>query len=350
MRFARTALAPIAVFVLLATAACGPETADDSPVVVENAKVLHYAYQPGDSLAYEVNQGVSLAMEGGGGAAMSAMDVTMDMSISTLLDYEFAEGPSPDLTEVTISTTLVGGGATMTSMGRTQTIPLTDLAGDLTPTMVLLIDPQGRLVEASVDGQVLPTELLNSFDSMIGQSASQPQHIGPEFPADPIGVGSTWETEQSIDMFGLAITQRGEHAVVAEEEIDGRSTLRIDSTIRTGATRVDVMDVLQEMIASGMAEESGLSENDLELTMAMFDSMDIDFVMRLDDSRTDMSTWFDPVDGIVVKSVMSGPMSMSMSMRGVPQTGDVDLTMDMTIEQTMKLADPSASAQQGDRS
>jgi len=337
MRFTRIALAPIAALALVA-AACGPDTAE-APVVVENAAVLHYAYQPGNSLSYEVTQGVSMTMEASGDAAVAGLtDTTMDMSTTSQIDYSFAEGPSPDLTEVTITTTLLGGGATMTTAGRTQTVPLSQLEGQVAGTMVLIVDPQGRLVEASMDGQALPTELLENMDSMLGQSVSQPQHIGPEFPEEPIGVGSTWTTEQTTNLFGLSITQRGNHAVVGEETVQGRTTLKIDSTITTEATRIDVMDLFEELVDSGMAAQSGMSPDELEMTRSMFRSMGIDMVVRLDDSRTDMTTWFDPADGIVVKSVLGGPMSMTMHMGGMPDVGDIEMVMDMFMDQSMELA------------
>lgn len=337
-RFSPIVSVAAAAFALVASG-CGPDSAD-AQVVVENAAVLRYAYQPGDSLSYDVHQGVSLSMEGSGDAAFgAATDVTMDMSISSFVDYRFAEGPSPDLTEVTIETSLVGGGATMTAMGRTEVIPLSELSGDLTPTVVLVLDPQGRPVDGSIDGRALPTDLLEDFGAMIGQSASQPQHIGPQFPEEPIGVGSTWETNQDIDLFGMAITQHGQHAVVGEDAVGGRATLRIESTIRTGATRVDLGEALEQMLDSGLAAGSGLDEAEIESMTAMYESMGIEMTMRLDDSRTDMTTWFDPDAGVVVKSVMAGPMSMSLSMRGAPDVGDLEVTMDMVVEQTMELAE-----------
>jgi hypothetical protein len=324
-----------AIVAALTVSACGAE-AGAPP---EGARIARYAYQPGDSLAYDVEQGMSMTMEGSGEPSLGAiLDAAMDMSAVAMISYDFAEGPEPDIVELTITTTLLDGGATMTQMGYTEAIPLGQYADTMTTTMVLLLDAQGKLLSAEIDGQPLPTDLLNGLEGFGAMTTSQPQHIGPELPDGPIGVGSTWTTDQTVGAFGFAMRQRGEHAVVAEEFVDGRTTWKIESIVTTAPTEVDLVAMLREMMESGLGAEGG-DADDAALSLSLFESLGVEMDMRLDESRTDTTVWFDPEAGIVVRSIMASEMSLDMAMRGIPDAGDMEISMDMTMTQSMDLAE-----------
>jgi hypothetical protein len=319
----------------IAAAACSAATAAPP----EGARNVRYAYQPGDSLAYDVEQGMSMTMEGTGDPSLGGMlDAAMDMSATATIDYDVAEGPRPDTIELTITTTFMDGGATITQMGRTEAIPLGQFVDGMASTMVLLLDPNGALLSAAIDGQPLPTELLNGFEGFAGQTTSLPQHIGPEFPDEPIGVGSTWTTEQEVGAFGFSMEQRGEHTVVAEEVVAGRATWKIESVVTTGAAEVDLVDMLREMMEADAAAQ-GFDAEDMELSLSMFESLGVDMDMRLHESRTDMTVWFDPGAGIVVRAVIASEMSVDMTMRGIPQSSDMEMGMDMVMTQAMDLVE-----------
>lgn len=325
----------LALVSALAAAACGAEAAGPP----DGARVARYAYQPGDSLTYDVEQGMSMTMEGTGDPSLGGMlDAAMDMSATAVIGYEFAEGPEPDTVEITITTTFVDGGATMTQLGRTEAIPLDQFSAGMASTVVVLLDAQGALLSAEIDGQPLPTELLNGLEGLGGQTTSQPQHIGPEFPEEPVGVGSTWTTQQTAGAFGFVLEQRGDHAVVAEEVVDGRTTWKIESVVTTGATDVDLVEVLREIMESGTGA-AGVDAEEMELSLSLFESLGMDMEMHLDESRTDMTVWFDPAAGIVVRAVIGSEMSLDMSMRGIPDAGDMEMSMDMYMTQTLDLAD-----------
>jgi hypothetical protein len=331
---ARIAAALVGVLAVVA-AACGAATAAPP----EGARFARYAYQPGDSLAYDVEQGMSMTMEGAGDPSLGGMlNAAMDMSATATIAYDVAEGPRPDTVELTITTTFVDGGATMTQMGRTEAIPLGQFVDGMASTMVVLLDPNGSLLSVEVDGQPLPTELLNGFEGFAGQTTSLPQHIGPEFPDEPVGVGSTWTTEQEMGAFGFTMEQRGEHTVVAEEIVDGRTTWRIESVVTTGATEIDLVAMLREMMEADAAAQ-GYDAEDMEMSLSMFESLGVDMDMRLDESRTDMTVWFDPEAGIVVRAVIGSEMSVDMAMRGIPQSSDMEITMDMVVTQAMDLVE-----------
>jgi hypothetical protein len=326
----------LCALLFVSTTACG---GDAAMVPVEGAALLHYAYQPGDTLTYEVTLETTMTMEGDADMAMvgAALDTTMDMMATTEIHYSFAEGPEPDTVEITVSQTLLDGGATMTQMGQTQVIPFDDIAAEALGDYVLVVDPEGNLIEASFGGQQLPTELLGGLEGFAGQGLNQPQHIGPAFPDEPVGVGSTWETDHSVDSFGISIDQRGEHSIVSEEVVNGRTTLKIETTIRSSAAEVDLLEMMREIAQMGSLDPS-ISEGELDMTLEMFESLGIEMEMRIEESRTDMTTWFDPEAGLVVKSVMAAPMTVVMRMRNIPDAGDMDITADMTVLQSSDLA------------
>jgi hypothetical protein len=311
-------------------AACGAGGPEAGPGVV-----LRYSYQPGEALSYVLDAALDLDMTAAGNSAAAAgMDAAMVMSVTARLDLGFALGPTPDTIEITVAEELLEGGARMTSGGREVLIPLDELAAEIEQDIVIVVDPQGRPVSATVGGMALPAQFLSGASSFGG--GLTPQQFGPEFPQTGLAVGAEWETEQSAEVLGLAFRQHGRHRVVAQEELDGRLVYRIDSTITTGAIRTDLA-ALMEAMRQAPELLAGADPAELEAGMAQFDSMGVTVDITMEESTATMTTWFDPAAGLVVRSVTETPMTMTMTMRGIPG-GDVEVVMEMTTDQRLNLA------------
>lgn len=97
---------------------------------------------------------------------------------------------------------------------------------------------------------VIPTPIPHA-----GVSGGFPNHLGPPFPDRPLRVGDHWETDQN----GVA----GRHHLVAEEELDGREVVVVESSYSF----------------------EGPESRELPVTATA-------------------TVWFDPAEGIVVKAHM----------------------------------------------
>jgi urea transporter len=124
--------------------------------------------------------------------------------------------------------------------------------------------------------------------------------------------------------------------VVAEEEIEGRHVYRIDSRLTTGAIRTDLAALLAAL-AQYPEMLGGSDPAELEAGLAQFESMGVGVAIEMREATSTMTTWFDPAAGIVVRAALDNPMTMTMSMRGIPG-GDVEVIMDMRSEQRLTLA------------
>jgi len=323
----------------LAAAACGEGTGPAGEEVT-----LRYAYQPGDSLTYALTQQMTMAMTMTGSGAIGVagtLDTSMDMDLVSRLEYEIDEGSDPETIRMTIGMTVVEGSGSIETMGRVEELSFDDILSEIGTTEIeMILDAQGDVIEMVVGGHTLPPGLLGDLGdiSVFGQIGS-PEHIGPQFPDGPIEVGRTWETEVVNDRFGVEVRVVGEHRITGTEVVAGRDTYRIE-TVTTTDPIVIAFDDLVDLIAENAAEfGQEASAAEIEAAMAMFEILDIEMNYRIDRSTVDMTSWFDPADGVIVRVEWSGPLTMLLEMNNIPESGDVEMSFEMSITQTMQLTD-----------
>ncbi|MBN2112852.1 MAG: hypothetical protein JW785_01855 [Acidimicrobiia bacterium] len=320
------------LLLVLLVAACGSGGPEEG-----TGAVLRYAYEPGDSLAYDLEASMDMDMTASGNAAAAAgMDASLVMSVTGRLDLRFAVGPSPDTVEITVAQELLEGGARMTTLGGETLIPLSDLADQMEQEVVVVVDPQGRPVSMSVNGTALSAQMLGVLSGFGGGETLTPQQFGPEFPITGLYVGAEWETDNSGEVLGLAFRQHGRHKVVAEEQVLGRTAYRIDSRLTTAELRTDLTALMAALRATPELL-GGADPAEFDAAIAQFESMGVAVDVLMEEYTVTMTTWFDPAQGIVLRSVTETPMAMTMVMRGFPG-GEVEVLMETTTEQRLTLA------------
>jgi hypothetical protein len=279
-----------------------------------------------------------MSMEADGPAAglLGAADTSLAMSMDQRLGYRIAEGPTPDTTAVTVTYRILDGGGTMTAMGQTEFITFDDLAADFEmPPVEIVLDPAGNLVEAAVGGEPLPAEFLEAFGGLGSADMLQQPHLGPIFPDHPVAVGEEWRVDLSQQAMGFDIRQEGRFRVTGEEFVDGIPVLRIEGTIVT-----DEFSVTMDEIMSALAGYNG-GDPDVEAGMEMFGTLGIDVDYTIERSEMDLTSWFDPLEGIVVRAEFEIPMTTTMNMSGMPDIGDITMGLHMEVFQTLALASPA---------
>lgn len=298
---------------------------------------LRYAYSPGESLSYDVDMSMDMTMDASGAGNLGgSLDTRMLMSVEQRIDLEFAEGPQPDQIEIRMTQEILEGGAQMTVMGQTEFIPMEALAAELDTTTVVVVDALGHVVTATVGGQPLPTDLLNEFGSLGSGTMLQPQHLGPAFPEHGLAVGGSWKSTTDISLLGFDITQTSRSEVVGREQILGRDTYRIDTVVTTDPIEASLADLMEGMAAS--PELTGMSQAELDSIMELVEGMGVNVRYRIPRTTIEMTTWFDAAAGVVVRLHMDSEMDIEVSMRDMPQVGDIEMTAEIDSNQRMELA------------
>jgi hypothetical protein len=208
----------------------------------------------------------------------------------------------------------------------------------------VIIDAQGNIVEMVVGGQAIPPGLFDSFGGAGGGSLlsgfGSGQLLGPELPEQAVSVGSAWTTEVDETTFGIRVRSVSEHRITAQEVVAGRETFRIETTTTTEPISFSFEDLI-----SGLAGDPALLElagdpsaqAELQAGMAMFEAMGIEMDYTMDRSVAETTTWFDAAAGLMVRMEMTMPQRATMSMRGIPDAGDLTMDMDMTMTAAMQL-------------
>ncbi|MCJ7725588.1 MAG: hypothetical protein MUP76_04285, partial [Acidimicrobiia bacterium] len=332
----------ILVSLAVVAAACG-EAAESTGEGV----TLRYAYQPGDTLAYDTDLQMTIDMTADGDIGIpGGFDMAMDMDISARSTYEISEGPDPATLRLKVSTEFLDGSATADLLGTTEVMPIDELEMPALD-VEMVIDAQGSVVEMLVGGETIPLGILESLGG--GSTGSlfpgfdSGQLLGPELPDGPVAVGSRWTTELDRDTFGVEVHSRAEHTITATEVVAGRDTYRIETVTTIEEityTLADLMRALTENV-DAIAGLSGddMSAADLEMAISVLAMMGMEMTFRMDRSVSEGTTWFDAADGVVVRMESVAPQTMFIEMTGIPDTGDFSLDMDMNIVATMRLAE-----------
>lgn len=235
-----------------------------------DGQVLAYALAAGDELEYQFAYDSSTSQTAIGelpaGLTLGgAVTVTAQGHIAYTID----QGPDPE----TLVVHMIANGAQVVSE---DGVPFEGETADTAtwPTVDWVVDTRGRVLEWLVDESVeVPGFLVQSPLQGQADKTILPYAFGPTFPEDAVDVGDTWTTEQAPfdceagaqDTTSTACESEsfaiGEHRVVREEVLNGRSTVVIESTYTEPPQReYEVLTVSNEA-----------------------------------------TVWFDPADGIIVK-------------------------------------------------
>jgi hypothetical protein len=158
------------------------------------------------------------------------------------------------------------------------------------------------------------------------------QFVGPPLPDEEVTVGDTWTDE--IETPGLSedpITTSITSTVTGVEELDGAEVLVIDSNATTSLIEFDLAEFFAGMFGA-MAPEGASTEETAEFE-AMMDQLQ--FLISVDGSTADSTTWFDASAGLARQSETTAASNISMDMN-IPdeETGEMSgFVMDMTLDQ-----------------
>ena len=374
----KTRLLIFAATVALVATACGTDTgtttvapattrpgANSSAVSVSptgpmiDAGVLTYAYADVDTVEYAVSIEQTVVMHADGDATTFAgsTDLPLDAELHTTVDstlrYETSPGPEPGTTTIH----LVADTSTPTIEGTINGEPADATAadqlgvGDIPPVDVTVtVDEHGKIVDASAEGTGdLAGALGGGFGNLEGLGADQLRRpIGPAFPDEPIGVGDSWTDTQEVEGPDGPISTKATHTVVGTDTVAGHDVFVIKSVYETEGFQIDFTDFLRGFF-EGFADLGGDATGDATTSLPpdVAEVLDeLEFVIVVEPSTSDVTSYFDPEEQLIVAADAQAKGVVSMRFRGPDETtGDlVSFQADIDLDQLVsyELVGPAA--------
>lgn len=329
-------LALVAVLAF-ALAACGEPSSNP------DAMLLSYTLTSGDEFQYEVALDQHIEMTASGDTAMLAgEDVPGDASVDVVgtatFTHAISDGPEPGTHEVHITGEFTDVSVTGTVDGETvDSSDIPDFATMEPIDVTVVVDEQGNIIHEGGDGEDPFGGMLGGLGALGGGANPAPgldpgRFVGPPLPDEEVTVGDTWTDE--IETPGLSedpITTSITSTVTGVEELDGAEVLVIDSNATTSLIEFDLADFFAGMFGA-MAPEGTSSEETADFE-AMMDQLQ--FLVSVDDSTADSTTWFDAEAGLARQSETAAASNISMDMN-IPdeETGEMSgFVMDMSLDQ-----------------
>lgn len=343
----------LTVFALV-LAACGGEGGEDTSTTdaiettttapAVEAVQLSYALEPGTSHTYEVdmNQTIDLSTSGDTSALGEEEDLPGNMSLTmtgtTVFTYAVAEGPEAGTYEITITGDFSALEFSGTIDGESVDSSEIPEMAEMEPVDVtIVVDEQGNVIPENSTGA--GEDLFGAFGGldMLEQfgAAAPGQFIGPPFSEDEVTVGDTWSEIVETPMMPDAepVVTSVESEVVSTDTVDGSDVFVIETTSTTSAFEFDLGELLIGFMSAFVPEDA--SEEELAELDAIVEQLR--FAFSVDETTADMTTWFDPEEGVSRRAELNNETHMVMDVN-IPDeaTGElVEFAMDMTIGQDL---------------
>jgi hypothetical protein len=338
----------------LTLAACAGESTDGSTTIAEpdtsaapsvEAVLLSYALEAGTTYEYEVDMDQTIEMTSTGDtSAMGEDDLPGELEINMVGTADFthtvSEGPEPGTFEVAI----VGDFADMEFTGTVDGEPvdesdIPDMAQMEPVDVTVIVDEQGNVIPDENEG--LGGDMfgdlggLDMLQSLGGGSAALGQFVGPPLSEEEVTVGDTWSKTIEIPTLPASdpMTTQIDSEVVGTEELDGTEVFVIDTTTTTSEVEFDLAQILVGFMTAFVPEDATDEER------AEMDALveQLRFVISVDETTGELTTLFDPADGLTKQADYSNTTHMVMDVN-IPDETTGDLAafgMDLDITQDL---------------
>jgi hypothetical protein len=307
-----------------------------------DAQRLSYSLEPGTSYEYEVglDQQIEVTTEGDA-SALGDEEIPGNLSVSiqgiTKFTHTVEAGPDPDTFEITITGDFTDMEVTGTMDGEPIVNSELPEFAQMDPVEVtVLVDGQGNVITPEKDDEFgdLFGGGLGDLESLggiggLGGSGVEFGHIGPQFPDEEVTVGDTWTDTVEIPMMeGDPVTTEILSEVVGTDTVDGAEVLVIETH---SVTSMIEFDLAQFLLGFFMAFAPDSTEGSDDLS----DLEDLRFLFSIDETVTDLTTWFDPEAGYARQADYSGGVHFVMDLN-MPddESGEmIAFVMDMSVIQ-----------------
>ncbi|MGD2102316.1 MAG: hypothetical protein PVG83_08750 [Acidimicrobiia bacterium] len=320
-----------------------PETSTtEQAVEAPEPMRLSYSLQAGDAYRFEVDLDQSIDLTATGDAqALGEEEIPGNMSVtlsgSSVFDYSIADGPEPG----TYAITITGDFSSLELSGTVDGEPVTaedipDFANMEPIDVTVIVDEQGNVIpdDSGLEDDLLGFGGLDMLDEL-GTGGASGQFIGPPFTEDEVTVGDTWsETIETPAMPGDdPITTQIDSEVVGTETIDGHEVFVVETRSTTSPIEFDLGELLAGFMTAFLPEDA----SDEELAEVSELVSQIRFAIGVDETVSDLTTWFDYEAGLARRADFVNSTHVVMDINVPDETTNelIAFGMDMSIGQNI---------------
>lgn len=348
----RTHTLTLLVVLALVIAACGGDEGEGTTTTAApevEAVLLSYSLEPGISFEYEVDIDQTIDMTTTGDSSLMGEELPGEMTIeqtgTTTFTHTISEGPESGTYSMNITGDFSDLELSLTADGESvDTSEIPEIAEMQPLDVTIVVDEQGNIIPEDTEG--LGEGLFGSLGGLemleqLGGAANLGQFVGPPLPDEGVTVGDTWsETIETPALPGMdPITAESNSEVVSTDTLDGVDVFVIDTATTTSAVELDLADFLTQLMSGFIPEDATDSQR------AEFEAMieDLRFVVSMDESEADLSTWFDFEAGLARQAeyVNANHVVLDMNIPDETTGQTVAFGLDMNIDQdiTYRLVD-----------
>ncbi len=327
--------------------AVAPAEASAPDAAAPDAVRLSYALEPGTTFEYEVGIDQQIEMSATGDAsAMGDEEFPGNASINlvgtTTFSQSVAEGPQPDTYEITIK----GDFTDLQIKGTVDGEPidqtdLPDFAELEAIDVTVVVDEQGNIIlDDDMFGDALGGD-LGGFGDLAAPGMDLGRFVGPPLAEGPVGVGDAWsETIESPVFMGIdPIVTQIDNEVTDTGTIDGYEVFVIKTTSTTSMIEFDLAEFLVGFF-QGFIPDDATDEEKAEIEAI---AEELRFLFVIDETVSEMTTWFDAEAGYARQAGLSMSTSIVMDIN-MPddvsgQMAAFGLKMNIAQEVTYRLVD-----------
>lgn len=347
--------------VALLIAACGPATGEDTtttspptteanqpvettdaPEVETDGILLAYSLEAGTTYEYEVDFNQHLEMTATGDP--SALDgeelpgeAVIDMAGTTTFMHTVSDGPEPGTYEIHITGEFGDFTVSGTVDGETINEEVPEFAEMEPIDVTVVVDDQGNLIH---EGEVLGDPFGAAFGDLGSLGNGAPgldpgQFIGPPFSDQEVALGDTWSDQ--IEFPGMGedpITTTIESTITGTDQVDGVEVFVIETSTATSPIELDLGEFFMGLFGAFIPEDA-TDEELAEFEAAMGE---LRFVISIDDTASNSTTYFDADAGIARRYNLSSGANIGMDLAMPDETtGElVSFEMNMAMEQEIQ--------------
>ena len=330
------------------TTTAAPDTTAASST---EAQLLSYKLEAGDQYTYEVgiDQSIELKAEGDAtalGEEEIPGDMSLDLTGTTTFTHSVAEGPEEGTYEVRITGDFTNLSISGTIDGEPfEESEIPDFTEIEPIDITVIVDEQGNIIPQDDELGDLFGGDLGSLGDFAGAGSSPGQFVGPPFPNEEVAVGDTWS--ETIELPGMLteepVTTEINSEVVGTDTVDGNDVFVIDTRSVTSMIEFDLGAFLFGFLTAFVPEDA-TPEEQAEIEAL---AEDLRFLFTIDETTSDLTTWFDAEAGYARMAEFSSSTHFVMDIN-MPdeETGEmVGFIMDMSIAQsvTYHLTDASSA-------
>ena len=261
-------------------------------------------------------------------------EAVIDLEGTAVFTYTVADGTEPGTYEISIRGEFEKLNVTGTIDG-VSVDEAPDFAGVEPVDVTVIVDEQGNLI---VDGLEIGDPFgslfgdIGNFGSPNASGLDLGQFFGPAFSSDEVGFGDSWSEEIETAGFGESpVVTSVTSTITATDEVDGADVFVIETSTTTTPIELDLGEFFAGMFGAFISDAAG-DEGSAELEALM---EQLKFVITVDGSKSDSTTWFDPEAGVVRQWLTDAGTHLVISIN-IPDevTGElVGFEMEMSISQ-----------------